>query len=93
MWEVMCGGHSEAMRHVHGLHVAGALQMQDLLGMGGSRAVSWVVLYLAFFGRRLRVCRCGGKCSQRVGEGCPVLLVELGSCLVWWDRSRSACQT
>ena len=56
MWEVMCGGHSEAVQDVHALHVAGVALLWGLWGEAGSQAGRWARYFRVFFGCMLCVC-------------------------------------
>ena len=90
MWEVMCGGHSEAVQGVHGLRLASVVLLWGPWGETGSQAAYWVRHCRVVFGCRLCVCECGGMCCRGVGEGSPVLFGRSRQLFGVGGRSRPA---
>ena len=76
IWEVMCGGQSEAVQGVHGLRVTGVVPVLGICGVAGSKAACRVWTYRVFSGCMLCVCECGGMNCRGVVEGSPALFVR-----------------
>ena len=81
-----CGGNSEAVRGVHGLHVVGVVPVREPRGEGGvSHAVSLVRRYRVLSVCRFCVCGCRGMSFRGVGKGVQFSLIELSWC---WESGR-----